>query len=61
MARKILNGVITKHPSLDAFDEKITLLTEVKNKIDAIAPMSDIGWIRADCRPLIKDVQLKIN
>ena len=61
MAAKILEGVVTKHPSLDAFDEKITLLTEVKNKIDTYPPMADIGWIRADCKPLIKDVQRLIN
>ena len=61
MAAKILGGVHTKHPSLEAFDEKITLLTDVKNKIANIAVMSDIGWIRADCKPLIADVQRLID
>ena len=61
MAAKILEGVESKHPNLDAFDEKITLLTDVKNKIANIPPMSDIGWIRGDCKPFIKDVQRLID
>ena len=31
--KKILAGVTTQHPDLDAFDEKITYLTEVKHRI----------------------------
>ena len=33
MAEKILEGVQTKSPGLEAFDEKITYLTKVKNDI----------------------------
>jgi hypothetical protein len=33
MAIKILDGVETKRPGLEAFDEKITFLTKVKNDI----------------------------
>ena len=53
---KILDGVVTQHPNLDAFDEKIIFLTEVKHRINAMQSMSDIGWIRVDSKPLIKDL-----
>jgi len=33
MADKILNGVQTKKPALEAFDERITFLTSIKNDI----------------------------
>lgn len=33
MAFKILDGVETRRPSLEAFDEKITFLTKIKNEI----------------------------
>jgi len=33
MAFKILEGVETRRPGLDAFDEKITFLTKIKNEI----------------------------
>ena len=55
--KKILEGVITQHPDLDAFDEKVTYLTEVKHRIAAINPLSDIAWIRVDSKPLIKDLE----
>lgn len=61
MNSKILDGVITQHPDLDAFDEKILFLTEVKHRINAMSSMSDIGWIRVDSKPLIKDLQIIIN
>lgn len=54
---KILNGVVTQHPDLEMFDEKITFLTEIKQKIAAIQPLSDIAWIRVDSKPLIKDLE----
>ena len=61
MQGKILDGVITQHPDLDAFDEKIIFLTEVKHRINSMSSMSDIGWIRVDSKPLIKDLQAIIN
>lgn len=54
---KILNGVVTQHPDLEMFDEKITFLTEIKQKIAAIQALSDIAWIRVDSKPLIKDLE----
>ena len=36
MNLKILDGVVTQHPNLDAFDEKIIFLTEVKHRINAM-------------------------
>ena len=61
MNAKILEGVVTQHPDLDAFDEKILFLTDVKHRINAMLAMSDIGWIRVDSKPLIKDLQNIIN
>ena len=37
MYGKILDGVVTQHPNLDAFDEKIIFLTEVKHRINAMS------------------------
>ena len=33
MARKVLDGVVTKQPALEVFDAKITELYEYKNRI----------------------------
>ena len=57
MQRAILDNVVTQHPDLDAFDEKIVFLTEVKHRINTMSSMSDIGWIRVDSKPLIKELQ----
>lgn len=56
MNAKILKDVTTQHPNLDAFDEKIIFLTEVKHRINSMSALSDIGWIRVDSKPLIKDL-----
>lgn len=57
MARKILVGVETKRPDLDAFDEKITFLTKTKNDIAQLRTTEDIGWLRVNVSPLIKELQ----
>ena len=59
MAEKILVGVQTKRPGLDAFDEKITQLTEVRAEIAeaALKPSVDIGWLRVNATPLIKELE----
>lgn len=56
MSNKILAGVTTQLPSLEAFDEKITFLHEVKNRIATLKPFSDIGWIKVNSAPLIKEM-----
>lgn len=56
MAEKILDGVKTKRPELDAFDEKITFLTKVKNEISQMDSSVDIGWLRVNVNPLIKEL-----
>jgi hypothetical protein len=61
MANKILAGVTSQLPSLEAFDEKITFLHEVKNRIATVKPFSDIGWIKVNSTPLIKEMQLIID
>jgi len=61
MSNKILNGVTTQLPSLEAFDEKITSLHEVKNRIATVKPFADIGWIKVNSQPLIKELQLIID
>jgi len=57
MARKVLVGVETKRPDLDAFDEKITFLTKTKNDIAQLRTTEDIGWLRVNVSPLIKELQ----
>jgi hypothetical protein len=61
MANKILVGVETKRPSLEAFDEKITFLTQVKNSIGAMKTVVDIGWLRVNATPLIKELQNTVS
>jgi len=61
MAAKILDGVKTKRPDLDAFDEKITFLTKVKNDVSQMKTSVDIGWLRVNVNPLIKELQNTVS
>jgi dynein heavy chain len=61
MAVKILDGVKTKRPDLDAFDEKITFLTKVKNDISQMKTSVDIGWLRVNVNPFIKELQNTVS
>jgi len=57
MSEKILDGVKTKQPSLDSFHEKITMLTGIKHEINEMKSSIDIGWLRVNSTPLIKELQ----
>ena len=61
MADKILAGVVTRVPSLDDFDEKIQHLTTIKHEIHLMKSSVDIGWLRVNSSPLIKELQSTIN
>jgi len=61
MAEKILVGVKTKRPDLDAFDEKISFLTDIKNDINQMQSTVDIGWLRVNATPFIKELQNTIT
>lgn len=61
MSEKILVGVETKRPNLNAFDEKITFLTKTKNEIALMKTSVDIGWLRVNVTPLIKELQNTIT
>ena len=63
MAGKILDGVETKKPSLEAFDEKITFLTAIRDEIveAAARPTVDIGWLRVNATPLIRELEKTAN
>ena len=61
MASKIHEGVVTQMPALEVFDEKITFYHEVKNRIAVIKAQQDIGWIKVNSSPLIKDLQIIIE
>ena len=61
MADKILQGVQTKKPSLELFDEKITYLTKVKHQISEMKPNIDIGWLRVNSNPLIRELQKTVS
>jgi len=57
MAAKVLENVSTKRPSLEAFDEKITHLTTIKNDIALMKTSVDIGWLRVSVAPFIQKLQ----
>jgi len=58
MALKILDGVQTKKPGLEAFDEKITFLTKIKNEINEMKQTVDIGWLKVNASPLLKNYKI---
>jgi len=61
MSAKVLKGVVSRHPPLDVFDAEITRLYEYKARIAAMKPSSDIGWLKVNSSPLIKELQTIIN
>lgn len=61
MADKILEGVQTKKPGLDAFDETITALTRTRDDIAGMKTSVDIGWLRINATPLIKELQNTVS
>lgn len=61
MATKILKGVVTRYPSLEVFDEKIAHLTIVKKQIAEIKQSYDIGWLRVNSLPLIRELEKTID
>jgi hypothetical protein len=61
MADKILSGVQTKKPSLELFDEKITYLTKIKVQISEMKTIIDIGWLRVNSTPLIREMQKTVT
>lgn len=56
MAEKILTGVQTKKPSLEIFDETITSLNRTRDDINTLKTTVDIGWLRINATPLIKEL-----
>lgn len=61
MAVKILEGVVTRQPSLEVFDAEITRLYEYKQRIATMSPTDNIGWIKVNSSPLIKELSNIIN
>ena len=61
MADKILAGIQTKKPSLDFFDEKISHLNRIKQQIADTKPSMDIGWVRVNSTPLIRELSKTIT
>lgn len=61
MSEKILHGVVTRSPPLDVFDDKITFLNEVKDSIGQMRHQVDIGWLRVQSTPLIKELEKTIH
>lgn len=61
MSVKILDGVITQQPALDVFDAEITRLYEYKARINSMKASDDIGWLKVNSSPLIKELQQIIN
>ena len=61
MAKKTLKDVTTKQPSLAVFDAEITRLYEYKQRIQTMKAQDDIGWLRVNSSPLIKELSQIIN
>jgi hypothetical protein len=61
MATKILKGVDTRYPTLEIFDEKIAHLTSVKKQISEMKQSVDIGWLRVNSLPLIRELEKTIE
>jgi hypothetical protein len=53
LSKKVLNGVQTKYPDLNAFDKKIEYLHSVKSNIDGQKLVHDIGWLKVTSQSLI--------
>lgn len=61
MAHKILDGVSTKRPTLEVFDETITSLHKTRDDINQLSHKVEIGWLSINATPLIKELQNTIN
>ena len=61
MGRKVLDNIVTKQPNLTVFDAEITRLYEYKQRIANMKPNADIGWLRVNSTPLIKELSTIIN
>lgn len=61
MGTKILKEVTTRYPALDIFDEKIQYLASVKKQISEMKQSIDIGWLRVNSMPLIKELEKTIE
>jgi hypothetical protein len=61
MAIKILGGVSTRRPTLEIFDETITSLNRTRDDINTLKQTVDIGWLRINATPLIKELQNTIT
>lgn len=61
MMTKIMEGVVTRFPSLEVFDEKIQHLHAVKKTISEMKQSVDIGWLRVNSVPLIKELEKTIS
>jgi len=48
----IFKGVAIRMPELSLFDEKITQLKAIQQKIQAVANSTDIFWLRVNVNPL---------
>jgi len=59
--KKIHGDVVTRYPSLEVFDEKIAHLTVVKKQIGEMKQSVDIGWLRVNSLPLIKELEKTID
>ena len=46
---------------LELFDEKITYLTKVKHQISEMKTTIDIGWLRVNSTPLIRELQKTVS
>jgi len=55
------NGKSHLECSLEIFDEKIAYLTTIKRQIAEMKISVDIGWLRVNSMPLIKELEKTIE
>ena len=58
---KSLLASLSRKPTLEKFDEKITFLTAVKNSIADMKTPTDIGWLRVNSQPLKNALENIVN
>lgn len=56
-----MEGVITRLPKFELFDQKILELKEIKSKMQHIKNSHDIGWLRITATPLKQSLEKNIT
>lgn len=61
MVKKVFNGVATRMPTLQQFDEQINKFVEIKEKIQHMQEVNIVGWLKVDAAPIKQTLQATIQ